>query len=252
MRSRVRNAVALAASFLVLGTAPALAPLPFPATPADPYDYTRLHITNGSCQPPFAAGNRPAGSDLPNNFDCVNDWRLSDYAARPGDFDDDPLVAHNPQELFGVKGPGTNLAWEVTTGRPDTIIAVMDSGIRRDEDRRNLVNKYVLSRGELPVPGGTAKGGPLTAYDVNHDGVFNVKDYTNDPRAVGPGRGRERLSGPERPDPYVQRQRWTTTPTDTSTTSPGGTSSRATTTRTTTSTTATGPGSPRTPPARPS
>ena len=184
MRSRVRNAVALAASFLVLGTAPALATFPFPATPADPYDYTRLHITNGSCQPPFAAGNRPAGSDLPNNFDCVNDWRLSDYAARPGDFDYDPLVAHNPQELFGVKGPGTNLAWEVTTGRPDTIIAVMDSGIRWDEDRRNLVNKYVLSRGELPVPGGTAKGGPLTAYDVNHDGVFNVKDYTNDPRAV--------------------------------------------------------------------
>jgi hypothetical protein len=189
MRSRARSTLGLALALLILSALPAHATYPFPAgAPGDPYDYSRLHITNGSCEPPFAAGNRPAGSDLPNNFDCKDDWRLSDYAARPGDTDYDPMVANNPQELFGVKGPGTNRAWEITTGRPDTVIAVMDSGIRWDEGGiSNLVNKFYLNRGELPVPNGTSKGGTLQSYDTNHDGVFNVKDYAGDARAVDLG-----------------------------------------------------------------
>ncbi|MEY2478330.1 MAG: hypothetical protein QOG87_3645, partial [Actinomycetota bacterium] len=103
---------------------------------------------------------------------------------QPGDDDYDPSVTNNPQELFGVKGASTNRAWEITTGRPDTVIAVTDSGIRWDEDRANLVNKYFLNRGELPVPGGTSKGGSFQSYDVNHDGVFNVKDYAADGRVA--------------------------------------------------------------------
>jgi hypothetical protein len=191
---RRRNLVTLAVVLLVLAASPAFATFPFPATNPSPYDYTKLHINNGSCTPPFAAGNRPAGSDLPNNFDCLNDWRLSDYAARPGDADYDPTVANNPQELLGVQGPGTNRAWEVTTGRPDTVIAVMDSGIRWDENRSNVVNKFYLNRGELPVPNGTAKGAPLTAYDTNGDGLFNVKDYAGDGRVTD-------LNGTSQKDP---------------------------------------------------
>lgn len=151
----------------------------FPFRPgADPYDYSAMRIENGACTGPDAAT-----ADLPSNFDCKNDFKLTDYAAQPGDEDYDPLVAENPQELMGVKGSSTNRAWEVTTGRPDTVIAVTDSGIRWDENRPNLVNKFWLNRGELPVPGGTGKGGSLQSYDTNDDGAFNVKDYAGDSRA---------------------------------------------------------------------
>jgi len=68
-------------------------------------------------------------------------------------------------------------AWIRTTGDRRVIIAVLDSGIRWRE--RDLVNKYFLNRGELPVPEaacGTAPGSD--AWDANGDGLFNVQDYT--------------------------------------------------------------------------
>jgi hypothetical protein len=160
---------------------------PFPSHGGDPYDYTQLHIRNGSCD--FAAGETgptPAGTDLPPGFDCRNNTKLTDYAARQGDPDYDPAVANNPQELFGVKGAGTNRAWEVTTGRPDTLITVLDSGIEWNSPQ--LVDKVHLNPGELPVPcasGATCSrtyASTLRAYDHNQDGVFNVADYAGDPR----------------------------------------------------------------------
>ncbi|MBV9284274.1 MAG: hypothetical protein JO176_06645, partial [Acidimicrobiia bacterium] len=149
---------------------------------ADVYDYSRRHINNGSCPP-------GPGSDLPKGFDCKNSFKLTDYAPQPGDQDYDPATENNPQELFGVKGPGTNHAWEVTTGRPDTLITVMDSGI--EWRTPELANKIHLNMGELPVPCvgdisscTTHYGGTLQDYDVNHDGVFNVQDYAKDPRVT--------------------------------------------------------------------
>jgi hypothetical protein len=183
MRRR-RAVVALFAVLAVgLTAAPALGTFPFPSgngggAGAGVYDYTRLHIKNGACPP-------GPGSDLPTGFDCKNDFKLTDYAPQPGDQDYDPTVANNPQELFGVKGPGTNHAWEVTTGRPDTVLAVEDSGILWNTPE--LVNKVRINRGELPVPCAaspctTRYGGTLQDYDVNHDGVFNISDYAHDPR----------------------------------------------------------------------
>ena len=100
-----------------------------------------------------------------------------------------PLVFNNPQELFGVKGAATNRAFEVSTGRPDVLVAIADSGIRWEESRPSTVNKYYLNRGELPLPRnaqGEAAGNPadrrFDGYDVNGDGVFNVQDYADDPR----------------------------------------------------------------------
>ncbi|MGH9138477.1 MAG: S8 family serine peptidase, partial [Acidimicrobiales bacterium] len=155
----------------------ALVPFPEPPPGADPYDYTQLHITNGSCDG-VAPGQRvPPGSDLPASFDCRDTHKLSDYAAVPGDPDYDPLVALNPQELHGVRGSATNRAWEITTGRPDVVIAVLDSGIRWDEDRPNLVDKFFLNTGELPPP-------PGGEYDANRDGRVSVSDYATDVRAV--------------------------------------------------------------------
>src|SRR4051794_12441087 len=181
-----RRVYTVAVALLLLGVAPAAnATFPFPSG-GNPYDYTRLHIRNGSCV--FAPGDKgatPKGTDLPKGFDCRNDTKLTDYAAQPGDADYDPLVATNPQELFGVKGPGTNRAWEGTTGRPDTAISVLDSGIEWNTPQ--LVNKVRLNWGELPLPCPSvdcvrAYGSSMIPYDVNHDGVFNIVDYAGDPR----------------------------------------------------------------------
>src|ERR1051326_2390687 len=125
---RIRLFTALVAALVAAGGAiPASATFPFPGG-GDPYDYTRLHINHGSCAGVPAGQAVPPGSDLPRGFDCRGSTKLTDYAAQPGDADYDPLVANNPQELHGVKGAGTNIAWQTTTGRPDTVIAVMDSG----------------------------------------------------------------------------------------------------------------------------
>ncbi len=179
---RGRGIVVVLLMFLGL-TQPAHAEFPFGSTAGDVYDYSRLRIKNGSCDNVPDGQPRPPGSDLPANFDCRGAWKLSDYASHPGEDDYDPLVNLNPQEFLGVRGPGTNVAWQTTTGRPDTVIAVMDSGIRWDEDRPELMRKFALNRGELPKPNGSGRGGSVRDYDKNGDGVFNVTDYAGDSRA---------------------------------------------------------------------
>src|SRR2546423_14529829 len=125
--------VAAAVGLIGVVTPVARATFPFPSG-GDPYDFTRLHIRNGSCDfEPGETGPTPAGTDLPKGFDCRNETKLTDYAARPGDSDYDPAVANTPQELHGVKGAGTNRAWEGTTGRPATLISAPHSGIEWDQ-----------------------------------------------------------------------------------------------------------------------
>ena len=87
MKPRRTLVAALALALLVALTPAARATFPFP-TGGDPYDYTRLHIRNGSCAfAPGETGPTPAGTDLPAGFDCRNDSKLTDYAPRPGDVD---------------------------------------------------------------------------------------------------------------------------------------------------------------------
>lgn len=94
-------------------------------------------------------------------------------------------------------GMALDTAWlRHTTGDFRVRIAVFDSGIKWDE--RDLINKYFLNAGELPPPnvdpiaawpGNDAEnclapnwyqsGGE---YDVNHDGIFNIRDYRCDGR----------------------------------------------------------------------
>ena len=170
---------------------PALASFPSGAHSSDPYDYSQLHLPpgGGACAPLAAGQARPAGSALPSTFDCRASSLLTDYAAQSGEPDYDPLVANNPQELMGRKGPGTNRAWETTTGRPDTVIAVLDSGI--EWDTPELVNKVWLNWRSLPLPchaatapacGPRRFGTSMRQYDANRDGMFNVADYAHDPR----------------------------------------------------------------------
>lgn len=105
---------------------------------------------------------------LPDDFGSDN-WKFT--SERTGD----PEIDDSVQELLGIKGASVDLAWQVTTGRPDVVIAVLDSGIRWQDALPDLVNKFYLNRGELPVPQGSDN--PLDPHDRNGDGLFNVADY---------------------------------------------------------------------------
>ena len=47
------------------------------------------------------------------------------------------MVPATAQELFGVRGLSVDKAWQVTTGRSDVVIAVLDSGIMWNDARRH-------------------------------------------------------------------------------------------------------------------
>ncbi|RIL04993.1 MAG: hypothetical protein DCC71_11965 [Proteobacteria bacterium] len=101
----------------------------------------------------------------------------NDYASylfvAPGALPDD----YNP---FGGEAwkyaPGSGMdivgAWEWTTGRPDVAGAVLDSGIRWQDDR-DLARKVFLNRGELPVPDGCA------THDCDGNGLVSVDDFAD-------------------------------------------------------------------------
>jgi hypothetical protein len=85
---------------------------------------------------------------------------------RPGDFGPGSSEAWKYEADSGMDIVGV---WESTTGRPDVVIAVLDSGIFWDE--RDLARKVALNTGELPIPAGCA------AHDCNEDGFVSVDDF---------------------------------------------------------------------------
>lgn len=144
-------------------------PWPPPPPGIDPTQY-QLYDHTAASSPPV----RPA-----NWSNDGNDWKLTSARATA-----DPRIYSNPQELCGVMGSSLDRAWQVSTGRPTTVIAVLDSGI--EWCRSGLVDKIYLNRAALPAPE-YANGTTRTAgdpYDLNGDGVFNVEDYAQDPRVT--------------------------------------------------------------------
>jgi Subtilase family len=160
--------------------ASAYAAFPYPAPPAGtaPQDYAAYMFLS-------------AGSPLPNEL--TNPGILWKFTSQPSG---NSAVDNNPNELGGVEGMSVDLAWQVTTGRPDVVIAVLDSGIEWNNlgAMNDLARKVHLNRGELPLPenaDGLTKPDLIAQgqqflnpdpYDLNDDGVFNVEDYANDPR----------------------------------------------------------------------
>ena len=194
-----------------------------------------LAVTQRARRLPLRAGRQPAQpADVqlapgvaPNDFSESGDWKL---AATPDSPLSNPLTAKvnlQADELCGIRGmsvvdlqttqpPGScahgvvHTAWEVSTGRPDVLIDVLDSGIEWNSlsAMTDLRDKVHLNQGELPaprhdlatalVPGidcskyASATGGDYNArgnYDVNRDGVFNVLDYACDSRVAAVVRG---------------------------------------------------------------
>lgn len=131
----------------------------------------------------------PGSALLPAHLDCAR-WRYDGVQAGPlpeewNSNDDkftsarDPGSARSPQRHCGQLGAAVDLAWGVERGMPDTVIAVLDSGIEwHDPDAMgDLAPTAYLNRAELTPP----QGG---AWDVDGDGRFSVQDYAGDPRVT--------------------------------------------------------------------
>ncbi len=168
---RVRNTATTALVIVALWLARAAADVPYPRNPhpcpeaaTDPSCIAATDFADYL----FLAPTTPL--TLPDDFD--NDWKLSSQTTG------NPAIDASAQELFGVTGASVDRAWQISTGRPDVLIAVLDSGIRWADPQPELVNKFYLNRGELPVPEGSTNA--LDPYDRNGDGVFNIADYLAD------------------------------------------------------------------------
>src|SRR5260370_707703 len=76
----------------------------------------------------------------------------------------------------GLSGAGV---WKLERGRPDAVVAILDTGIVWGA--RGLRDQVHLNMGELPYPE-HSDGSSCGTYDCNGDGVVNVEDYASDPR----------------------------------------------------------------------
>jgi hypothetical protein len=103
-------------------------------------------------------------------------------------------VAAGDPQCAQIAGIRADTAWKYSTGDPDTVIAILDTGIRWQD--RELLEQIHLNEAELPQPlatratpldGGPACGTFTAADDANGDGSFNVRDYACDPRVAANG-----------------------------------------------------------------
>jgi hypothetical protein len=169
-------ACGLAGAVVLAGAA--RAEFPYARDGADRRDYTQLRTDAGQVPSDLGDDWRFFATPEPNNFP-VNQQANEQNGIRGGWVaDPDPAADRT--------------AWQITTGRPDVSIAVLDSGIKWDDDgaMNDMRFKVRLNRRELPVPnhagpdlvGGTSCGSYASAYDANDDGVFDLRDYACDSR----------------------------------------------------------------------
>ena len=128
-------------------------------------------------------GSQAAFPDDPPNDPDYDWWEMREggdsfYDEQWTLFSFTPKVVWLTNQASGISA---DLAWRTTTGRKDVIIAIMDSGI--DWGERDLVNQFYLNEGELSEPQDADGGWTPGVFDLNADGVFNIRDYGEDPRA---------------------------------------------------------------------
>lgn len=151
---------------------------PAPPNGTDPESYALFDHTQVT-SPPTVPGNWSASG---------NNWKLASTRSS------DTTINSNPQELCGVEGASADQAWTTTTGRPTTVIAVLDSGIEWCSN--GVVDRIALNRAALPVPenaqgqtkpdleGQGQKFLDPDPYDLVDSGVLNVAQYAADPRVA--------------------------------------------------------------------
>jgi hypothetical protein len=88
-------------------------------------------------------------------------------------------VAAGDPQCSQIAGVRADTAWKYTPGDPNTVVSILDTGIRWQE--RELTDRVHLNKGELPLPE-HADSSTCADYDCNGDDAFNVEDYANDPR----------------------------------------------------------------------
>src|SRR5262249_35408087 len=88
----------------------------------------------------------------------------------------------------GAAGMSVDKAWaSFSIGRPDEVLAYVEGGINWHDAtaRAELADRTYVNRGELPLPE-HADGSVCASYDCNGDAIFNVEDYSQDPRLHRP------------------------------------------------------------------
>jgi hypothetical protein len=148
-------------------------------------------VVAGACVPVGPGGG-------PQPTDCVH-WRYgpADEPAPgvlPPELDRDsykvasrrdprPELFSSPHNHCGQKGPALDLAFGVTKGRGDVVIAVLDSGIKwRDAGAMaDLARQAYINVGEARPPCAAPSG------DCNGDGRFDIADFGAIPDRNGNG-----------------------------------------------------------------
>jgi uncharacterized protein (TIGR03382 family) len=114
--------------------------------------------------------------------DCAED----NLGACPSDFGDWDMISWippgslqtvRPAEIPLGSGIAADQAFQITGGRWDAIVAVLDSGIYWQED--DLAEKFFLNAGELPLP---IDASGAESADPDGNGVLTIADYRDDPR----------------------------------------------------------------------
>src|SRR5688500_1236930 len=85
----------------------------------------------------------------------------------------DANVAAGVPMCAQISGIRADTAWKYSTGDPDVVIAILDTGIRWQDPE--LRTKVALNEAELPAP--EESGSPCPAEDCDGDGVLTVDDY---------------------------------------------------------------------------
>jgi hypothetical protein len=129
----------------------------FLASPARA-DFPYPTCADASCADPadFEAYLRLGPGELPNDFSGGGTWKY-----------------------LPDSGLNVTAAWQTTTGRPDVFGAILDSGIRWNEQQ--VARSLWLNAAELPLPPGCA------AQDCNGDGFVSVDDFGGTPDGNGNG-----------------------------------------------------------------
>ena len=116
----------------------------------------------------YGPKDEPAPGVIPAEYPRTESgWKLGSLR------DDDPAIRNSIQNQCGQIGAAVDLAWGVTKGRDDVLIAVLDSGIRW----RDAGSMAAPARSASPTPGGARPDGAPANGDANGDGRFDLDDF---------------------------------------------------------------------------